>query len=206
MYPEINFTVLLATDRLDSDYEMLSLSALEDIKRLCSKGIISVKGKTYYPEIYNAWIGEPSKHHVGVYATADIKPISSQSRIDLIEYLATHKEASIGYRASEIICSICGKNILKQRCNHRKGVTYPDGICVHIHTRISEMYEWSLVEHPNLRAGATGPRLTDSDVAENLRSNIEGLERAGIEPSMSDRRYVKLAWFEDQEENGKLYW
>ena len=68
------------------------------------------------------------------------------------------------------------------------------------------MYGWSLVERPNLRAGATGPRLTDSRVAENLRTNIEGLERAGIEPSMSDKRYVKLAWFEDQEENGELYW
>ena len=43
-------------------------------------------------------------------------------------------------------------------------------------------------------------RLTDSKVAESLRSNIEGLRKAGIEPDISDLRYIKLARYEGEEE------
>lgn len=43
-------------------------------------------------------------------------------------------------------------------------------------------------------------RLTDSKVAECLRSNIEGLRKAGIEPDISDLRYIKLAEYENEEE------
>lgn len=43
-------------------------------------------------------------------------------------------------------------------------------------------------------------RLTDRKVAEDLRTNIEGLAKAGIEPDMANLRYVKLAEFEDAQE------
>lgn len=43
-------------------------------------------------------------------------------------------------------------------------------------------------------------RLTDRRTAEAVRENIEGLIAAGIEPSISDLRYVKLAEYEDKEE------
>ena len=43
-------------------------------------------------------------------------------------------------------------------------------------------------------------RLTDRRTAEAVRENIEGLIAAGVEPSVSDVRYVKLAEYEDKEE------
>lgn len=43
-------------------------------------------------------------------------------------------------------------------------------------------------------------RLTDKEVAKALKSNCEGLKRAGIEPNMSDLRYIKLAEYENREE------
>lgn len=43
-------------------------------------------------------------------------------------------------------------------------------------------------------------RLTDRRTAEQVRENIEGLIAAGVEPSVSDQRYVKLAEYEDKEE------
>lgn len=45
-------------------------------------------------------------------------------------------------------------------------------------------------------------RLTDRRTAEQVRENIEGLIAAGIEPSVGDVRYVKLAEYEDKEEDG----
>lgn len=48
-------------------------------------------------------------------------------------------------------------------------------------------------------------RLTDRGTAEVLRSNMEGLKKAGIEPSIEDLRYIKLAEYENAEENrGRL--
>lgn len=43
-------------------------------------------------------------------------------------------------------------------------------------------------------------RLTDRKTAEDLRRNVEGLQKAGIEPDISDLRYIRLAAYEDAEE------
>ena len=43
-------------------------------------------------------------------------------------------------------------------------------------------------------------RLTDKKVAENLKSNIEGLKRAGVDIPIDDIRYIKLAEYENEEE------
>lgn len=43
-------------------------------------------------------------------------------------------------------------------------------------------------------------RLTDPKVAADLERNIAGLQAAGIEPDMSNLRYVKLAKYEDNNE------
>lgn len=43
-------------------------------------------------------------------------------------------------------------------------------------------------------------RLTDRELAKALKSNCDGLKRAGIEPNMSDLRYIKLAEYENREE------
>jgi hypothetical protein len=43
-------------------------------------------------------------------------------------------------------------------------------------------------------------RLTDSRVAEDLKRNVKGLQKAGIEPDISDLRYIRLAAYEDAEE------
>ena len=45
-------------------------------------------------------------------------------------------------------------------------------------------------------------RLTDSKTAADLRSNIEKLIAAGIEPSVSDLRYIRLADYEEMEITG----
>jgi hypothetical protein len=48
-------------------------------------------------------------------------------------------------------------------------------------------------------------RLTDKKVAENLKSNIEGLKKAGLDISIDDLRYIKLAEYENEEER-KMQW
>lgn len=44
-------------------------------------------------------------------------------------------------------------------------------------------------------------RLTDRRTAQQVRENIEGLQAKGFEVSISDLRYIKLADYENKEEN-----
>lgn len=46
-------------------------------------------------------------------------------------------------------------------------------------------------------------RLTDRRTAQQVRENIEKLRAAGVKPSVSDVRYVKLADYENKEEEEK---
>lgn len=46
-------------------------------------------------------------------------------------------------------------------------------------------------------------RLTDRRTAQQVRENIEKLRAAGVEPPVSDVRYVRLAEYEDKEKSGK---
>ena len=43
-------------------------------------------------------------------------------------------------------------------------------------------------------------RLTNRKTAEELKVNADGLRAAGLEPNMSDLRYIKLAEYENREE------
>lgn len=43
-------------------------------------------------------------------------------------------------------------------------------------------------------------RLTDRKTAANLKANADGLRAVGLEPTISDRRYVKLAEYENRDE------
>lgn len=47
-------------------------------------------------------------------------------------------------------------------------------------------------------------RLTDRRTAEAVKSNAGGLQAKGFEVSISDLRYVKLAEYENKEEEDKL--
>lgn len=43
-------------------------------------------------------------------------------------------------------------------------------------------------------------RLTDRATAEALKANADGLLAVGLEPSIMDKRYIKLAEYENREE------
>lgn len=46
-------------------------------------------------------------------------------------------------------------------------------------------------------------RLTDRKTADNLRRNYEGLRAAGMPRDIMTERYIKLAEYENEEENQK---
>lgn len=48
-------------------------------------------------------------------------------------------------------------------------------------------------------------RLTDRKTAADLKANADGLRAAGLEPSEIDKRYIKLAEYENEEEDFETF-
>lgn len=48
-------------------------------------------------------------------------------------------------------------------------------------------------------------RLTDRKTAADLKKNVDGLRATGLEPTISDRRYIKLAEYENANEDFETF-
>lgn len=46
-------------------------------------------------------------------------------------------------------------------------------------------------------------RLTDRQTAAELKKNADGLRAVGLEPTISDQRYIKLAEYENADEDAE---
>lgn len=58
------------------------------------------------------------------------------------------KETSVGCAVRDISCSICGKNIKTEGCEHKKGNVYGGKICCYLLSEPTDAYEWSFVAVP----------------------------------------------------------
>ena len=97
--------------------------------------------------------GEPSAQLV-----AYCYMVKTASNADLIAEIkgGIKKEGSVGFRASSVICSICGTDNAKSYCRHFPGKSYEkEGgpqQCVFTLASVSDAYEFSLVAVPAQKA------------------------------------------------------
>ncbi len=61
------------------------------------------------------------------------------------------KETSVGCCVRDISCSICGKNIKTEGCEHQKGKVYGGKLCSYLLSEPTDAYEWSFVAVPAQR-------------------------------------------------------
>ena len=80
------------------------------------------------------------------------------------------KEGSVGFRASSVICSICGTDNAKSYCSHYKGRSYDkEGgkqLCTFTLAGIKDAYEFSLVAVPAQKAAGACKSYTGEEVYE----------------------------------------
>ena len=97
--------------------------------------------------------GEPSAQLV-----AYCYMVKTASNADLIAEIkgGIKKEGSVGFRASSVICSICGTDNAKSYCRHFPGKSYQkEGgpqPCIFTLASVSDAYEFSLVAVPAQKA------------------------------------------------------
>lgn len=160
------FKAVLCDNEVDRQSERFTVKALEDLKKLfIGKTVIkdhSWSADDQVARIYATELltsektnksGEPSAQLV-----AYCYMVKTASNADLIAEIkgGIKKEGSVGFRASSVICSICGTDNAKSYCRHFPGRSYEKAggaqQCVFTLASVSDAYEFSLVAVPAQKA------------------------------------------------------
>lgn len=173
------FKAVLCDNEIDRQSERFTVKALQDMKKLfIGKTVIkdhSWSANDQVARIYATELvmsetevtksGEPSAQLV-----AYCYMVKTASNADLIAEIkgGIKKEGSVGFRASSVICSICGTDNAKSYCRHWPGKSYEkEGgaqTCVFTLAGVSDAYEFSLVAVPAQKAAGVRKSYTGETV------------------------------------------
>lgn len=160
------FKAVLCDNEIDRQSERFTLKALEDLKKLfIGKTVIkdhSWSANDQVARIYATELVQSEKLNKSGEPRAQLVAhcymVKTTSNADLIAEIkgGIKKEGSVGFRASSVICSICGTDNAKSYCRHWPGKSYEkEGgaqQCVFTLAGVSDAYEFSLVAVPAQKA------------------------------------------------------
>lgn len=176
------FKVVMGDNETDDrNYEPFSLSALKDLKKLyVGKTVIKDHARTADGQVARIYdtelITESKQTKAGEPFTKLIAycyMVKTASNADLITEIKAgiKKEVSTSCTPKKAICSICGKDNMKEYCSHWYGKEYAkaDGtmaICYFTLDGAKEAYELSLVAVPAQKRAGTCKTYTGKAVEE----------------------------------------
>ncbi len=176
------FPLILCDNEIDRDNEKFTVSALEELSKLFigKTGIFDhdMSSKDQTARIYSTEIrtddtkktadGEPY-----TFVQAKAYMVRTEKNKDLIAEIdaGIKKETSVGCSVKSVVCSICGKNIRSEHCEHIKGNTYGGKFCCYLLTEPADAYEWSFVAVPAQKNAG----VTKSYVRSKVDPNLEAL-------------------------------
>ena len=147
------FSFVLCDNDIDKNYECFPVTTLEGLRRMFvgKTGIIqhNLKGEKSTAKIYDCKIEavESKKTDLGddyfrlIAKAYIVKGSRTESSIYAIDnYNKT--DTKIACSVSETRCAVCGKETIN--CNHIKGNTYDNKICVYTLHNVNDVYEWVL--------------------------------------------------------------
>ena len=161
------FSVILCDNEIDRDSEKFSTAALRKLAELYigKTGIWShdPKGENQTARIYDTEVVSDESRktvdgEVYTYLKASAYMVRTASNADLIREIdgGIKKEVSVGCAVAKEVCSVCGRDIRKGECAHRKGRSYNGRKCFRILDEPTDAYEWSFVAVPAQKsAGVT---------------------------------------------------
>lgn len=152
------FKVALCNNEIDRDFECFSKNSLEQLAVLFlgKTGIKdhSMKSNDQVARLYKTEVvesedltsyGEKQAELIG-YAYM-VRTKENASLIEEIE-LGIKKEVSVSCAIGSPICSVCGKDLRKDRCEHRPGMEYDGKMCFVMLENPKDAYEFSFVAVP----------------------------------------------------------
>lgn len=185
------FSLILCDNEIDRDNEKFTVESLHKLAELFvgKTGIFdhNMKSKDQTARIYAAEVmtdetRKTADGEVYTYILAKAYTVRTEKNKDLIAEIdaGIKKETSVGCSVREIKCSICGKDIKTQGCEHRKGKVYGGKICCYLLNDPADAYEWSFVAVPAQKnAGIVksfDPSRDSEDLAEIAKEIRQELE------------------------------
>lgn len=114
-----------------------------------------MKSKDQSARIYTAKVVTDSARKTAdgedyTYIEAKAYMVRTEKNKDLIAEIdaGIKKETSVGCAVRNISCSICGRNIKTEGCEHKKGNVYGGKLCCYLLSEPTDAYEWSFVAVP----------------------------------------------------------
>lgn len=175
------FPLILCDNEIDRDNEKFTVSALEELAKLFigKTGIFDhdMSSKDQTARIYSTEIktDDTKKTADGehyTYISAKAYMVRTEKNKDLIAEIdaGIKKETSVGCSVKSVICSVCGKNIRSEHCEHIKGNVYGGKLCCYLLTDPADAYEWSFVAVPAQKNAGVTKSYTRSKADPNLEA------------------------------------
>lgn len=174
------FPITLCDNIVDCDNERFSAKALEEMRPmfLGVTGIIDDhRGcivKIFRTEIITEDRGTITDEDYTVLKAYAFM-IRKADNADIIKQIESgeKKEVSISCCAEKHICSICGKDRIKEPCGHIKGRYYNGKKCYVTLDNITDTYEWAFVKKAEDKIDTDRTITSDTIISEIHKSNSE---------------------------------
>ena len=172
------FPVILCDNEIDRDYERFDVETLSQLAQLFvgKTGISDHEWRSgnQVARIYRAeLVHEAGRTTAAGETYAAVKARAYMLRTEANAALIADieggikKEVSVGCAVEKRLCSICGKPVGAEGCEHVKGGTYGGKLCHAVLSGASDAYEWSFVAVPAQRsAGVTKAAVIEGDPPE----------------------------------------
>jgi hypothetical protein len=176
------FKVALCDNEVDRDFERFSLKALDGLRKLFL-GKTGIKDHRWSADnqVARIYATEIVQHPETVTTAGETYAqlvaycymVKTSTNADLIAEIkgGIKKEVSVGCAMGRCICSICGNDYGTNRCTHRKGESYKNGIggkevCAAMLDAPMDAYEFSFVAVPAQRKAGASKNSTGNPAGE----------------------------------------
>lgn len=209
------FNVTLCNNDIDRDYEKFSIDALNEMAELFigKTGICdhSMRSADQKARIFDTYVEKQENK-----LTADGEPfyclkakaymLNNESNRALIDEIdaGIKKEVSVSCSMQSAVCSICGKDRRRERCEHTCGKAYGGKLCFNILSKAGDAYEFSFVAVPAQReAGVTKAFILGEEL--NTQQVIKTISQCDGDLTISKSQAKELsAYIDGLKEEAKL--
>lgn len=199
------FSVVLCDNEIDREFEKFTKDALEKLAELFvgKTGIMNHDAKSENQlarifacevEMLPGKLNSVGEQYYRLVAKAYMPRCEKNNDFILELDSGIKKEVSVGCAVKNMTCSVCGCDVKKNPCDHRKGTLYGDALCYVTLSEPLDAYEWSFVAVPAQKnAGVIKMFHSASKGGANSMSNIMKSLKNGEAVSISAQQAQELS-------------
>lgn len=199
------FSVVLCDNEIDREFEKFTKDALDKLAELFvgKTGIMNHDAKSENQlarifacevEMLPGRLNSVGEQYYRLVAKAYMPRCEKNNDFILELDSGIKKEVSVGCAVKNMTCSVCGCDVKKNPCDHRKGTLYGDALCYVTLSEPLDAYEWSFVAVPAQKnAGVIKMFHSASKGGANSMSNIMKSLKNGEAVSISAQQAQELS-------------